>query len=82
MQDDLVLIASSWTALQELLTALQLNINDITVHCSIDKTVCTVFKPSVEDCFRDVRLSGHTFKTYCLIINLCCLYLSVDILVI
>jgi len=36
--DDLVLMASTWTALQELLTTLQLNINDSTVQCHIDNT--------------------------------------------
>jgi len=30
----------------------------------------------------DLGLSGHTFQTYCLIINLCSFYLSFDILVI
>jgi hypothetical protein len=44
--NDLVLMALSWIALQELLTTLELNINDINVQCNTDKTVCMVFNPT------------------------------------
>jgi len=75
--DDLVVTAPSWTDLQELLTTLELNITDINVQCNIDKTGAWSSTQHV-----DLGLSGHTFQTYCLIINLCSLYLSFDILVI
>jgi len=44
--DDLVVMAPSWAALQELLKTLELNITDINVQCNIDKTVCMVFNPT------------------------------------
>jgi hypothetical protein len=43
--DDLVLLAPSWDALQELIIILELNMNDIDVQCNTDKTVCMVFNP-------------------------------------
>jgi hypothetical protein len=43
--DDIVLLAPSWTALQELITVLELNINNIDVQCNTEKTVCMVFNP-------------------------------------
>jgi len=44
--DDLVVMAPSWTALQELLTTLELNVTHINVQCNIDETVCMVFNPT------------------------------------
>jgi len=44
--DDLVVMAPSWTALQELLKTHELNITDINVQCNIDKTVHMVFNPT------------------------------------
>ena len=38
--DDLVLLAPSWNAWQELIIILELNMNDIDVPCNTDKTVC------------------------------------------
>ena len=43
--DDLVLLAPSWIALQELITVLELNMNYIGVQCNTEKTVCMVFNP-------------------------------------
>jgi len=41
-------MAPSWTALQELLIPLELNIIDINVQCNIDKTLCMVFNPTCQ----------------------------------
>jgi len=44
--DDLILLAPSWAALQQLLDTLSLHIGDIDMVCNVKKTVCMVFAPS------------------------------------
>jgi len=44
--DDLILLAPSWVALQQLLDTLSLHIGDINMVCNVKKTVCMVFAPS------------------------------------
>jgi len=43
--DDLVLLAPSWTALQQLLDKLQVTAGDIDMCCNSKKTVCMIFGP-------------------------------------
>jgi len=41
--DDIVLLAPSWKALQQLLSVLEHHIADINMMCNINKTVCMIF---------------------------------------
>ena len=43
--DDLVLLAPSWRALQQLLDKLQVTAGDIDMWCNSKKTVCMIFSP-------------------------------------
>jgi len=43
--DDLVLLAPSWRALQQLLDKLQITAGDIDMCCNSKKTVCMIFRP-------------------------------------
>jgi len=43
--DDLVLLAPSWRALQQLLDKLQVKARDIDMCCNSKKTVCMIFSP-------------------------------------
>jgi len=43
--DDLVLLAPSWRALQQLLDKLQVTAGDIDMCCNSKKTVCMIFSP-------------------------------------
>ena len=43
--DDLVLLAPSCTALQQLLNVFCVHINEIDMTCNVKKTVCVVFPP-------------------------------------
>jgi len=43
--DDLVLLAPSWRALQQLLDKLQVTAGDIDMCCNSKKTVCMIFCP-------------------------------------
>jgi len=43
--DDLVLLAPSWRALQQLLDKLQVKAGDIDMCCNSKKTVCMIFSP-------------------------------------
>ena len=44
--DDLILLAPSWYALQQLLDTLSLHIGDSDMVCNVKKTVCMVYAPS------------------------------------
>ena len=59
--DDLVLLAPSWRALQQLLDILQKHINTINLTCNVKKSVCMIFRPHhsskvVSSCFPCFRL--------------------------
>jgi len=59
--DDLVLLAPSWKALQQLLDILQKHINTIDLTCNAKKSVCMIFRPRhsskvVSSCFPCFRL--------------------------
>jgi len=59
--DDLVLLAPSWRALQQLLDILQKHINTIDLTCNVKKSVCMIFRPRhssevVSSCFPCFRL--------------------------
>ena len=43
--DDLVLLAPSWAAMQQLLNVFHSSIHDIDMTCNVTKTVCMVFNP-------------------------------------
>jgi len=43
--DDIVLLAPSWNALQQLLIILEQHIAKIDMECNIKKTVCMIFEP-------------------------------------
>ena len=43
--DDLVLLAPSWAAMQQLLNVFRSSIRDINMICNVTKTVCMVFDP-------------------------------------
>ena len=43
--DDIVLLAPSWSAMQNLIVVLETNSKDIDMVCNVDKTLCMVFKP-------------------------------------
>jgi len=43
--DDIVLLAPSWVAMQDLIDVLSVNIEEIDMVCNVDKTVCMMFKP-------------------------------------
>ena len=42
--DDIVLLAPSWVAMQDLIDVLSVNIEEIDMVCNVDKTVCMMFK--------------------------------------
>jgi len=42
---DLVILAPSWTALQQLLNLFSVHIDEIDMTCNVNKTVCMVFPP-------------------------------------
>ena len=46
--DDIVLLAPSWRALQELLTVLNANAKEINMTFNIDKTVSMIFPPRID----------------------------------
>jgi Reverse transcriptase (RNA-dependent DNA polymerase) len=65
--DDVVLLAPSWTALQDLITVLDTNIKIIDVVVNTDKTVCMVFKPKcrtkiVATYFRNFMMNGQPLQ--------------------
>lgn len=43
--DDMVLLAPSWHAMQELINLLELTCTDFDIVCNVKKTVCMVFSP-------------------------------------
>jgi len=45
--DDLVLLAPSWRALQQLLDKLHVTAGDIHMCCNSKKTVCMIFQPKM-----------------------------------
>jgi len=64
--DDLVLIAPSWRALQDLLSVLYSNANEINLSCNLNKTVCMMFKPKNRN-----RIIADVFPT--LSVGDCCI---------
>jgi len=43
--DDMILLAPSWAALQQLLDVLELNCTKLDIVCNTKETVCMMFKP-------------------------------------
>jgi len=65
--DDVVLLAPSWFALQQLIDALVCGACDIDMQCNTNKTVCMVFPPKdkrkiVASAFPGFVLNGATLK--------------------
>ena len=47
--DDLVLLAPSWRAMQQLLSILNVQADNLNLSCNVNKTVCMVFNPNKRD---------------------------------
>ena len=47
--DDLVLLAPSWKAMQELLSILKVQADNLNLSCNVNKTVCMMFNPRKRD---------------------------------
>ena len=65
--DDIVLLAPSWSAMQDLLHVLAKHNTEIDVTCSIKKTVCMVFAPKqrskiVSTSFPSLRLGSECLQ--------------------
>ena len=58
--DDIVLLAPSWNALQQLLSVLEMHIADIDMICNVKKTVCMIFEPKQRS--RKMSVSFPQFK--------------------
>lgn len=58
--DDIVLLAPSWNALQQLLSVLEMHIADIDMTCNVKKTVCMIFEPKQRS--RKMSVSFPQFK--------------------
>ncbi len=59
--DDIVLIAPSWSALQQLLDVLYIESTNIDMVVNVSKTFCMEFKPSDKS-----KIVCHAFKKFCL----------------
>ena len=58
--DDIVLLAPSWNALQQLLSVLEMHIAYIDMTCNVKKTVCMIFEPKQRS--RKMSVSFPQFK--------------------
>ena len=58
--DDIVLLAPFWNALQQLLSVLEMHIDDIDMTCNVKKTVCVIFEPKQRS--RKMSVSCPQFK--------------------
>jgi len=58
--DDIVVLAPSWKALQQLLSILEKHIANIDMMCNVRKTVCMIFEPKQRS--RKMSVSLPQFK--------------------
>jgi len=60
--DDLVLLAPSWRALQQLLDKLQVTAGDIDMCCNSKKTICMIFSPKCRSKIVTYQLPNFTIN--------------------